>query len=91
LTLAIILRAQDAAIICQEKAVLQLGCYAVHYKHVCAVLKADKLLTRLTITVDAQNISLLFLNNGVLTYCSCSIDGKTTLNMLHIINTYMHI
>jgi hypothetical protein len=34
----------------------------MHYKHMCAFLKVKTLFKRLTITVDAQNVSLLLLN-----------------------------
>jgi 6-phosphogluconolactonase (cycloisomerase 2 family) len=41
----------------------------MHYKHACAFLKVNKLLKIFAITVDAQNVSLLFINNSVLKMC----------------------
>jgi hypothetical protein len=60
-------------IICQEKEVLCLGYYVVHYKHAHALLKVNKLFIILTITADDHNVSLLILNNSVL-----KIMGPTT-------------
>jgi hypothetical protein len=41
----------------------------MHYKHACAFLKVNKLLKRFAITVDAQNVFLLLINNSVLKMC----------------------
>jgi hypothetical protein len=51
--------------ICREKAVMHLGYYAVHCKHVCAFLKESNLFKRLTVMVDAQNVSVMLINCSV--------------------------
>jgi hypothetical protein len=72
-SIAIGLCTWSAPIICQGKAVLNLSFYALHYKYACAFLKVNKLFKRLTNTVDAQNISLLPLNNSVLNNMGCNV------------------
>jgi hypothetical protein len=49
-----------------RKKVSRLGYHAEHYKHVRAFLKANKFFKRLTITVDAQTVSIMLFQNSVL-------------------------
>jgi hypothetical protein len=53
---------RNARVICRGKLLPPCARYAVHCKHVCAFLKVNTLFKGLTITVDAQNVSLLLLN-----------------------------
>jgi hypothetical protein len=50
-------------IICQEKQVSHFGYYATCYKYVRTFLKVIKF-KKLTITANAQNVSLLLLSNS---------------------------
>jgi hypothetical protein len=61
-SLAVGMRDRNAPSTCREETVLQLGHYAVHYKHARTFLEVNKLFKRLAITVDVQNVSLLLLN-----------------------------
>jgi hypothetical protein len=59
---AIGLCVQNARVICRRKLLLPRASYAPQCKHGCAFLKENTLFKGLTITVDAQNISLLLFN-----------------------------
>jgi hypothetical protein len=62
---------RNASVICREKLLPPRAWYAVHFKHVCAFLKVNTLFKVLTITVGAQNVSLLLLNTLQVSWKYC--------------------
>jgi hypothetical protein len=62
---------RNASDICRGKLLPPRAWYAVHCKDVCAFLKVNTLFKGLTITVDAQNVSLVLLNTLQVSWKYC--------------------
>jgi hypothetical protein len=84
----------NVSIICQEKGVSHLSKYSVLYKHIYAFLKVSALFERHTIAADAQIVSLLLLNNSILTKIWVLLFvqqyGIVAVNVPHSINMCLH-